>query len=91
MIDQMAANHVPPAPSGPSWALRMLNILAERNSDFRVVFRACFYSSLHDYRDDFKGVRSVIEGHLPLALLNGLVSFECLPRAENWFRELGVL
>ena len=78
--------------NGDGWKAvdALLNTLAERNPNFRVVIKGCFYSFLHGVRGGFEGVRSLVEGSLPLALSNGLVKFECVPRAENRFRKLGV-
>lgn len=50
-----------------------LNVLAERNPDFRVVFRGCFYSF---FNGDLDGVRSLFMSYLPLFLSNHLVKFE---------------
>jgi len=70
----------------------LLNTLVERNPGFRVVFRGCFYSFQSGLRDGFQGARSIIEDRFPLALSNGLVKFECVPRsAENRYKKLGVL
>jgi len=50
-----------------------LNVLAERNPDFRVVFRGCFYSF---FNGELDGVRSFIMSYLPIFSLNHLVKFE---------------
>ena len=66
----------------------LLDVLAGRNPDFKVVFKGDLYSFLHG---DYDGVRSLIESYLPLVSSKGLVKFQHVPRAENSFGKLGVL
>jgi len=56
----------------------LLNTMAERNPDFRVVFRGCFYSFLFGIEAQGRstGMRAHIESYLPLGVSNGLVTFE---------------
>jgi len=68
----------------------VLNVLAERNPDFRIVFRGdfdSFRSSVEGRHDD---VRSLVNRHLPLVSSKGLVKFERVPHVENLFRSLGI-
>ena len=61
-----------------------LNVLAERNPDFRVVFRG-----------DFVGNCDVVRQHIesdyfPLASSKGFVTYEQVPNVEDRFRKLGI-
>ena len=69
----------------------LLSILAERNPDFRVVFRGDFdaFGCSIGGRHDRVGL--VVRDCLPLVLSKGLVRFEQVPHAENRFRKSGVL
>ena len=60
---------------GDGWKVvdGLLNVLAERNPDFRVVFKGCFYSF---FQGNLDGVRSFITSYLPLISSNRLVKFE---------------
>ena len=58
-----------------------LNVLAERNPDFRVVFKG-----------DYDVIRGLIEeDYLPVASSKGFVVFDRAPKVENRFLKLGVL
>jgi hypothetical protein len=62
-----------------------LNVLAKRNTDFRVVFRGDFGRAYDLIR------QSVGTRYLPLVSSKGIVGFECVPYKGNRFRTLGVL
>jgi len=69
----------------------LLSVLAERNPDFRVVFRGefdAFGCSIGGERDR---VDSVVKDCLPLVSSQGLVIFEQVPHVENRFRKSGIL
>ena len=74
---------------GDGWKVvdALLNVLAERNPNFRVVFKGCFYSF---FQGDSDGVRSFITSYLPLISLNRLVKFE-YARMGSRFGRLGDL
>jgi len=74
---------------GDGWSVvdALLNVLAGRNPDFRVVFRGCFYSF---FNGDFDGVRSFITSYLPLMSSNRMVEFE-YARVGSRFGRLSVL
>ena len=67
----------------------VLKFLAERNTFFRVVFRAGFPSFLYHTRHTYSGVPSFIANYLPIVSSMGLVKFEHVPRVGNWSRKLG--
>lgn len=65
----------------------LLNVLAGRNPDFRVVFKGDIYT----FRDGHGGICSFIEGYLPLVSAKGLVRFQYAPHVENPFRKFRVV
>ena len=68
----------------------LLDVLADRNPDFRVVFRGdinLFHCS-EGHRDD---AGTLVEAHLPYFSSRGLVKFEQAPRVEKGARKLGIL
>ena len=69
----------------------LLNVLAERNPDFRVVFRGDFDSFRYGVRGVHDTIRWLIEDHLPLVSSKGLVRFEQVPHTENRFWKSGIL
>ena len=71
----------------------MLNLLAERNPDFGVVFRGDFYSFRCSTEGEHHGdtTRWRIEGRLPLISSKGLVKFEQVSDTENRSWKLGTL
>jgi len=60
-----------------------LSVLAERNPDFRVVFRAVPPQSPHDIWHTCEEVRSLTASCLPLASSMGLLKFEHAHDAED--------
>lgn len=69
-----------------------LNLLAERNPGFRVVFKGDFYSFQYSNigdDPDVDAIRSLIKSHLRLLSLKGLVKFKRVPQAENRFWRSG--
>ena len=68
----------------------LLNVLAERNPDFRVMIRGDFYSFRYGIRGEHDTIRWLIEDRLPLISSKGLVKFEQVVDAENRFRKSGV-
>ena len=63
----------------------LLNVLAGRNSDLRVVFRGDFDSFRYGSRGEHYTVRWLMEARLPLVSSKGLVRFEQVPDAENQY------
>ena len=68
----------------------LLNVLAERNPDFRVMVRGDFYSFRCGIRGEHDTIRWLIEDRLPLISSKGLVKFEQVVDAENRFRKSGI-
>jgi len=63
----------------------LLDVLAGRNPDFRVVFRG-------DFAGDYHAIRQHIEiDYLPLSSLGGFVEFEQVSNVENRLFKSGVL
>ena len=69
----------------------LLNILGERNPEFRAVFKGDFDSFRCGASGEHDTARWLIESHLPLVSLKGLVKFEQVHHAENRFRKSGIL
>jgi len=69
----------------------LLNNLAKRNPDFRVVFRGDFDSFRYGTGSGRDTVRHLIEDHLPLISSKGLVKFEQVCHGENRFRKSSIL
>ena len=69
----------------------VLSVLAERNPDFRVVFRTVFPGSPDNNQPVCDVVRRFVAGHLPLVSSKGLVKFEHVCGAENRCWELRYL
>ena len=68
-----------------------LNILAERNPNFRVVFRGDFDSFRHGVRAERDTLRWLMEEHLPLVSSKGLVKYEQVHHIENRFWKSRIL
>ena len=68
----------------------VLNALAERNPDFRVVFRVGFPSFYGGRPSDYPGTSLFIANYLPLTSAKGLVKIERVPRVENRFAKLNL-
>ena len=60
-----------------------LSVLAERNPDFRVVFRTVFSGAPNNIQPVRGVVRRFVAGHLPLVSSMGLVKFEHVGGVEN--------
>lgn len=77
----------------------LLGLLAERNPDFRVVFRGEFRSFHYNSNgagsdidvQDGINIRSIIDDQFPLVSSKSLVKFERVVCVENRFWKLGVL
>jgi len=69
----------------------LLSALAERNPDFRVVFRGDFDLFRCSIGGELDKVGSLVKCHLPLVSSKGLVKFEQVPHVENRFRKSGIL
>ena len=69
----------------------LLIVLAERNPDFRVVFRGDFDSFRCDMEGEYGTLRRLIEGHLPLVSSKGLMKFEPVRQVENRFWKSGIM
>ena len=69
----------------------LLDDLADRNPDFRVVVKGDFDSFRCGMRSGHCSLRWLVVGRLPLVSSKGLVKFEQVPDAENRFRKLGIL
>ena len=69
----------------------LLNILAERNPDFRVVFKGDFDSFRCGIRGKHDTIRWLLETHLPLVSSKGLVKFEQVLHEENRFWKSRIL
>lgn len=67
-----------------------LNVLAERNPDFRVVLRSSPSPVYCDPEDDCDGIRWLVES-LPLISSKGLVRIEHTAHIESWFWKRGLL
>ena len=82
-----------PLLSDDSWGTLdvLLSALAERNPDFRVVFRGDFDSFRCSIGGEHDKVGSLVKRHLPLFSSKGLVKFEQVSHVENRFRKSGIL
>lgn len=69
----------------------LLKSIAERNPNFRVVFKGDFHSFRDSTLGDPDGARSFIASYLPLVSSSRCMKFECAPRAENRYGKLGIL
>jgi len=69
----------------------LLDALADRNPDFRVVVKGDFYSFNHGIRGEHDTIRWLIEGLLPLVSSKGLVKFKRVPHTENRFWKSSIL
>ena len=70
----------------------LLNALAERSPDFRVVVRGDSSSTqCHGTENDHGAVRWFTENYLPLISSKGLVKFEYVPHVENRFWKSHIL
>lgn len=69
----------------------LLDDLAKRNPDFRVVVKGDFCSFRYGTKGEHDTIRWLVEGCLPLVSSKGLVRFEQVPDAENRFWKLGLL
>ena len=69
----------------------LLKSIAERNPNFRVVFRGGFYSFQDSTLGEPDGARPFIASYLPLVSSGRRVKFEYVPRAENRYEKLGIL
>ena len=67
----------------------LLSALAERNPDFRVVFRVGFPSTYGGQLSAYPGTSLFVANYLPLTSAKGLVKIEHVPRVENRFVKLG--
>jgi len=81
----------PPSDVGWEDVDALLNILAERNPDFRVVFRGDFDSFRYGMEGENGTVRRLINDYLPLVSSKGLVGFEPVRQVENRFWKSGIL
>lgn len=68
----------------------LLNLLAERNPNFRVVFKGDFCRNVGG-DPNIDEIRSIIEVLFPLVSSKGLVKFERVSHVENRFWKLGAL
>ena len=68
-----------------------LNALAERNPDFRVVFRVDSPPQRRGVENDYGAVHQFTESYLPIVSSKGLVKFEYVSHKENRFWKNRVL
>jgi len=68
-----------------------LSVLAERNPDFKVVYRTVFPGFPHYTQPTYDEVRWFVTSHLPLASSKGLVKLEHVRGVENRCWELRYL
>ena len=88
ILNAMYSSYPCPPENGDGWDAvdTLFDAMAERNPDFRVVFRG---EGFHSMRGDCDGVPKFPESYLPIVSSKGLVKFEHMADAEFRIRKLG--